>query len=111
MTCAAAMYWQLHLAHGHLQVSRELRAARFPGAVSVGLLARGRDLLVIPLLGSGAGGLLLKLRNGRGDCAVAAHEFLHRHGVADDAPRPLPARWDDELGALVVPDLLAPQEP
>lgn len=101
----------LQLVHGHLHLSRELREARFRGAVSVGLAARGRDLLLIPLLGSSAGGLLLKLRNRRGDCAVAAHEFLHRHGVAHDAPRPLPARWDDDLGALVVPDLLASDEP
>lgn len=100
--------WRIAIARGHLQLPRELHDALFPAASSVGLLARELDMLVIPLVGSTAGGMLLKRRNGRGDCAVDANEFLHRHCVADDAAsRELDAYWDENLGALVVPALLA----
>jgi hydrogenase maturation protease len=88
---------------GNFYLSREFCDAHFPQAVSVALLVRGEDVLIVPLAPQSAGGLLLKQRNARGDRVIHAQEFLREHGYAEDfATRSLGVDWNPASAALVV---------
>ncbi|MCL6599583.1 hypothetical protein [Alicyclobacillus macrosporangiidus] len=73
-------------------------AWRFPVGTAVALV-RGDELWLMPVRHAGSGGLLLKLRNARGDRSLFVQEFLPE-GVP---PGPREAVWDEELGALRIP--------
>ena len=93
----------LWTARANFYLSRELCAAHFPDAVSVALLKRGEDVLIVPLAPHSAGGLLLKQRNARGDRVIHAQEFFREHGFAEDREAESPAAdWDPAAAALVV---------
>jgi hypothetical protein len=81
--------------------------ARFlPGAVSVALLARGDRVLVLPLTPESGGGLLLKVRNARGDRVINGQEFFRNHGfVEDGVARRVAMHWDPAAAALVLTGL------
>jgi hypothetical protein len=73
-------------------------AARcFPSDLLVASV-RGREMWLIPLRGPGAGGLLLKRRNPRGDRSVLLAGIL----PLDVAPGLYPAFWDEREAALRV---------
>ena len=94
------------VAGGNLYLSRETCAAHLPGAASVALLHRDGRLWIVPLAPDSAGGLLLKVRNARGDRVVHAQEFFRQHGFAEDfAEVRCAARWDAAAAALVVDDV------
>lgn len=82
---------------GYLHISEEI-AERFPMGTAI-VLVRGDELWLMPVSHPGAGGLLLKYRNPRGDRSVLVREFLPEEvppGVRD-------AVWDEENGALRIP--------
>ncbi|MDQ0340945.1 hypothetical protein J2S00_003785 [Caldalkalibacillus uzonensis] len=82
---------------GYLHIPAE-EAVRFPTGTAIALL-RGEELWLMPVSHSGAGGLLLKQRNLRGDRSVFVQELL-----PDGVPPGLrDAVWDDTLGALRIP--------
>jgi len=88
---------------GNIYLARELCDAHFPQAVSVALLVRGGDVLIVPLAPQSAGGLLLKQRNARGDRVIHAQEFFREHGFAEDfETRSLGVDWNPASAALVV---------
>ncbi|HEY8416264.1 MAG TPA: hypothetical protein VIK99_10900 [Thermaerobacter sp.] len=88
---------------GYLHLPAEA-AGRFPAGTAIVLVRRG-ELWLLPVSHPGAGGLLLKWRNARGDRSVLVHEFLPE----GTPPGPRQAFWDDEAGALRIP--LAGREP
>lgn len=84
-------------ATGYLHISAEI-AERFPMGTAI-VLWRGGELWLMPVSHPGAGGLLLKFRNPRGDRSVLIQEFLPEDvssGVYD-------AVWDEANGALRIP--------
>ena len=88
---------------GDLHLSREACARYLPGIESVALLSREERVLVVPLTRESGGGLLLKVRNARGDRVIHAQEFFRNHGYAEDfTPRRVTLRWDESAAALVL---------
>jgi hypothetical protein len=82
---------------GYLQLSAELAVRYFPNDALV-VLVRDAELWLLPTLGGGAGGLVLKQRNRQGDRSVLIWELL---------PPDMPygsrnAFWDEQNGALRV---------
>lgn len=72
------------------------------GVEHVALLARDADVLIVPLTRS-PGGLLLKLRNSRGDRVIHASEFLRGLGIPEDlSERCYSVQWRSDLAALEI---------
>jgi hydrogenase maturation protease len=94
------------IARGSIYLDRALCAQYLGDAVSVAVLQRDGRSLLVPLHGSTAGGLLLKVLNARGDRVVHAEEFLRTVGIEADAPeRRVPVRWCPEVAALILDGL------
>jgi hypothetical protein len=82
---------------GYLHIPAE-EAVRFPTGTAIALV-RGEELMVMPVSHLGAGGLLLKFRNSRGDRSMFVQELLPEGvppGIRD-------AVWDDQYGAFRIP--------
>jgi hypothetical protein len=91
---------------GSIYLSRELCDAHLPDVATVALLARDDAILIVPLARQSAGGLLLKIRNARGDRVVHAQEVLRAKGLPDDfEERRFPVHWVADLKALAIPVL------
>lgn len=82
---------------GYLHIPAEA-AARFPTGTAI-VLVHGEELRLMPVSHPGAGGLLLKIRNPRGDRSLLVQEHLPE-GVP---PGERDAVWDEELGAYRIP--------
>jgi hypothetical protein len=90
----------LTVKRGSLYISRAVYDRYFAGVEAVILLARGEDLLVLPVRHAAAGGYLLKLRNSAGDRVVKAGDFFQAHGIGDDAELTLTVVWDRDIAGL-----------
>ncbi|HEY8395051.1 MAG TPA: hypothetical protein VIK92_09660 [Thermaerobacter sp.] len=73
-------------------------AGRFPAGTAIALVRRD-ELWLLPVSHPGAGGLLLKWRNPRGDRSILVREFL----PDGTPPGPREAFWDEGAGALRIP--------
>jgi len=94
---------EISIAQGNLYLSRELCETYLRGAVSVALLAREQNVLIVPLTQQSGGGLLLKQRNARGDRVIHAQEFFRDQGFLEDfEERSAAVLWSSEAAALVV---------
>ncbi|MES2957643.1 MAG: hypothetical protein V4792_05610 [Pseudomonadota bacterium] len=94
------------VAAGNLHLSREACGRYLAGIESVALLDRDGQLLILPLTRESGGGLLLKVRNARGDRVIHAQEFFRNHGYRETfAPRHVPMHWDEAAAALVLTGL------
>ncbi len=82
---------------GYLHIDAAFARRRFPNDLLVPL-KKGPELWLMPTRGAGAGGLLLKQRNARGDRSVLIWEFLPENFPAGRYA----AIWDAERGALRV---------
>jgi len=88
---------------GNIYLSRELCGAHLAGAHSIALVAHGEGVVIVPLIQQSAGGVLLKVRNARGDRVLHAQEFLRARGVPEDfEERRFLVRWVPELSALAI---------
>lgn len=93
----------VRVARGTLYLPRETCETYFPGMDAVALICRDDDLLLLPLIVGSAGGLLLKVRNKRGDRVIHAQEFFRDRGFVEEfKERTVPARWDADAAALVI---------
>lgn len=82
---------------GYLHIPAEV-AVQFPTRTAIALV-RGEELWLMPVSHPGAGGLLLKIRNPRGDRSLYVQEQLPEGvppGVRD-------AVWDEKIGAFRIP--------
>jgi hypothetical protein len=96
---------EILLARGNIYLSREICEAHLAGVVSVALIARDGNILIVPLTQQSGGGLLLKQRNARGDRVIHAQDFYRAKGLVEDfEQRTLPVCWCQEYAALVVPN-------
>ncbi|MGQ9926791.1 MAG: hydrogenase maturation protease [Chloroflexaceae bacterium] len=82
---------------GYLHVPADVAERYFPHNMAVAL-PKGRELWLLPTCEPGAGRLLLKQRNARGDRSVLIWELL----PSGTPPGPRPAFWDERGGALRV---------
>lgn len=90
---------------GNIYLSCELCEDCFRDIGCVALLARGKDILIVPLIRASAGGLLLKVRNARGDRVIAAQDFLRGLGWAEDfSERTYAVQWRPDIAALQLKD-------
>lgn len=100
-TARAAL--DVRVARANFYLSREICDAHLAGLHSVALLQHEDRVLIVPLMPGSAGGLLLKLRNGRGDRVIHAQEFFRTHGYLEDfEERHCELRWDAKMAALEV---------
>lgn len=90
----------IRLCNGNLYFSCELYDSYFTSIQAVVLLARDDDVLIVPVQQE-SGGLLLKIRNARGDRVVHAAEFCQQHDLYSAQSRELEVRWQSDMGALV----------
>ena len=94
------------VAKGNLYLSREICDACLPGVEAVALLDRDLQVMIVPLIPESGGGLLLKVRNLRGDRVIHAQEFFREKGYLEDfEERAFAARWNPESAALQIADI------
>lgn len=93
----------VRIARGSIYLDRELCDLYLPGIESVAALSREGRVFLLPLRGTAAGGLLLKVRNARGDRVVHALEFLRTLGIdADTLEHRVPVRWASDVAGLLL---------
>ncbi len=94
---------------GRVLVPHDTYALYLGGIDSAALIARDGQVLLLPLRGPVAGGMLLKQRNLRGDRVLLAPDFLASLGLdAFGAEAEFEVRWLSEAGALLIEGLGAP---
>ena len=97
---------QLRISRGSFYLDCALCALYLPDIEAIAPLQRDGAVYLMPLLGTGGGGLLLKRRNARGDRVVHAQEFLQSLGIEPDDPeRIVIVRWVSEMGGLLLTGL------
>ncbi len=100
---------RVQIARGSIYLDHDLCRRLLPNVSCVAALIRDGRVYLLPLRGPAAGGMLLKVRNARGDRVLHADEFLQTLGISADAPeRSICARWDSQAAGLVL-EKLAPQ--
>lgn len=97
---------EVSVVRGNFYLSREICDTYLPGVVSVALVLRDDEVMIVPLMGQSAGGLLLKQRNARGDRVIHAQEFFRNKDLAEEFElRTVPVHWCRDSAALVVSEL------
>lgn len=97
---------QAMTARGNLYLSREACDTYMPGVEAIALLDRSERMLIVPLVPESGGGLLLKVRNVRGDRVIHSQEFFREKGYLEDfEERCYPLYWSEESAALVLLNL------
>lgn len=91
---------QMLLKDGNLYLDSDLYETYFKSIDAVVLLRRDATFLLMPVQQSG-GGLLLKIRNAKGDRVVHAAEFFQNHGVNVSKQHVLNVEWNPDYAALV----------
>lgn len=89
---------------GVAQIPKEIADAHFEGRSAIVPMLQGETLSLAPV-DEYAGGLLLKIRNARGDRAVDLSEALRAHGWDTDGEIACRAAWDVERAALTLSPL------
>jgi len=83
---------------GYLHIPAEIAQQYFTTGAVIALL-KGKELLIMPVNYAGAGGLILKYRNAKGDRSVLLSELL-----PDDVDYGMRnVQWDEKALALRIP--------
>jgi len=90
---------QLIFKNGNLYLDSSLYETYFSSINSVVLIKREALFLLMPVQQAG-GGLLLKIKNAKGDRIIHAVEFFQQHGIETDEEKVLEVEWSAELAAL-----------
>jgi hypothetical protein len=97
----------IRLARGSIYLDSALCAAYFSDTAALAAIVRDGHAYLLPLRGPAAGGLLLKVRNARGDRVVHADEFLLTLGIAGSAPeRWVGVRWVPDMAGLLLEEVV-----
>ena len=91
----------IRLANGNLYLDATVYNTYFPDINSVILLDRSPQVLIMPVQQQGAGGLLLKIRNVKGDRVVNVTDFFQNMGINIEDESELPVQWSSEYSALI----------
>ncbi|PCI19460.1 MAG: hypothetical protein COB62_05575 [Piscirickettsiaceae bacterium] len=90
---------QIRLSNGNLYLENELYEKYFSSIDSIALVEKGSLFLMMPVQQAG-GGLLLKIRNAKGDRMVHAIEFFQQYGLELEQDKILDVTWNSDLCAL-----------
>ena len=90
---------QITLKNGNLYLDSELYDTYFNRINAVALLKQESTFLIMPVQQAG-GGLLLKIKNAKGDRIVHAIEFFQQYITVTDEAITLDVEWNSELCAL-----------
>ena len=90
----------VRIANGSLYLDADVYQRWFRRVQTVVLLGDANALLIVPVIHAPTGGLLVKIRNARGDRVVHAPEALAGRGLPPDLEGDFPAHWDDRVAAL-----------
>jgi hypothetical protein len=97
---------RIRISRGSIYLDRDLVDACLSGVTAVATVVREGRAYLLPLRGPAAGGLLLKVRNARGDRVVHADEFLNSLGISSIASeRWVPVRWMPDMAGLLLEDV------
>src|ERR1700735_1938944 len=97
---------RIRISRGSIYLDRDLYTSCWSGVCAVAAVVREGRVYLLPLRGPAAGGLLLKVRNARGDRVVHADEFLHTLGISSIAPeRWVTVRWMPDMAGLLLEDV------
>ncbi len=91
----------IRIADGNLYLDHALYETYFHTIETVILLSKPPHILIMPVLQSGTGGLLMKIRNTCGDRVVRINEFLENNEFPLHEEMIIPVVWDTSLAALV----------
>ena len=92
---------QLGFKNGNLYLDSQLYETYFSGIDSVVLIKKVSLVLMMPVQQAG-GGLLMKIKNAKGDRIVHALEFFQQHGLVIEMDKEimLDVKWNAEMAAL-----------
>jgi len=97
---------RIRISRGSIYLDRDLYDSCLSGVSAVAAVVREGRVYLLPLRSPAAGGLLLKVRNARGDRVVHADEFLHTLGISSIAPeRWVAVRWMPDMAGLLLEDV------
>lgn len=101
-----SVFAEISVARGNFYLAREVCDTYLAGVVSVALLERADEVLIVPLMQSSVGGLLLKQRNARGDRVIHAQDFFRSKNFPEELElRTMSVYWSQDSAALVVTGL------
>ena len=92
----------LQVRNGSLYLDAELYRSYFQSCAAVVLLKQAAKILMMPIKQSGGGGLLIKIRNARGDRVIHAQEFFRDHGLQESPDTALIVHWNEHMAALEI---------
>lgn len=92
------------LRRGALHISKDVYERYFSGLLTVILLRRNNDLLILPVRHVASGGYLLKIRNSDLDRTVDAVDFFRENGCDSPNERKIAVAWSRDAAALVGAD-------
>ena len=91
------------ITRGNIYLSFETYEKYFKNIESIALLPHEKGFLIVPLIQQSAGGLLLKIKNLRGDRVIHAQEFLRNNGYPETFDEiACQIGWETERHALLV---------
>jgi hypothetical protein len=100
---------RVRISRGSIYLDCDLCAAYLADVSAVATIVREGRAYLLPLRGPAAGGLLLKIRNARGDRVVHAEDFLTALGVSICTPeRNVAVRWVPDMAGLLLEDVASP---
>ena len=92
--------YSILLANGNLYLDFPIYQTYFKSIDHVMLVSKPPLVLLMPIRHAGAGGLLLKVRNARGDRVVNVIEFLQSCDLDVSFSKMLPVIWNEDYAAL-----------
>jgi len=90
----------VRIERGSLYLEAELYLRYFRGIGTAVLTGDSHTLLLLPIRHTAAGGLLMKIRNARGDRVMHVSEALIACGLSSNFSGLFPACWDPSAAAL-----------
>lgn len=91
------------LARGNIYIPLEIVETYLKNIEAVALLPHEQGILLFPLIQQSAGGLLLKMKNLRGDYVVHAQEFFRNNGLEESFQEiDCEVSWQADRHALLI---------
>ncbi len=90
----------IQIRHGNIYIDSDIHDKYFSGLESVALLNRDGYTYIMPLRSGSSGGLLLKMRNAKGDRVIHSIEYLNELGIPYEDELQVEAKWDAAMSGL-----------
>ena len=98
---------EVTISRGSILLPISLYEKYLPTADLVALLNHENGVLIVPLIQGAAGGILVKMRNIKGDRVIQAEEFFRNHGLNERLEQErFPVRWISDRAGLLIEGLV-----